>query len=504
MGNTFNTGRLINGLFTDANGNVGIGNTTPSYKLDVTGTGRFSGDVTLGGSGNPTLNITGSAGAYTSLFYMNAAGGGGSKIFANGGTNTLYLGTNNVERLAITSSGNIGIGTNSPAQVLDIVGTFRTRRPADTTQYIDVYSSGGEGFIDAVNSAAGTSQALIFRNGNSGGTTERMRISASGNVGIGTSSPSSLGNLTVLMPDASNGTGIVIRARNDGGTASQPALTYLNGSGNYIAQIVADNGTGYLGFNTGTSNTERMRIDADGTLKLGTYHSTAKFLPGADSNHYLRYNSSLDGLEMSGYSGVMFSTYGGSERMRITLNGEVLIGTTSSAWSSSNRCTLEVGGSSFTNAIVGLKMGSATGGYMYHNGTDMYINQDKTNRLYCIANNGGVYLTSGATSWTANSDERLKDITGDIENAVNSLMTLRTVKHTWKTDENKIERLALIAQDVEKVFPQVIDKGLLPNTPTNPNFDETEYLGVRYQELTPVLVKAIQELKAEIDILKNK
>ena len=74
----------------------------------------------------------------------------------------------------------------------------------------------------------------------------------------------------------------------------------------------------------------------------------------------------------------------------------------------------------------------------------------------------------------------------------------------WKSDKNNKENLGLIAQDVEKVFPQVIDKNKLSNTPSNPNNDETEYLGVRYTELIPVLVKAIQELKAEIDELKNK
>jgi hypothetical protein len=124
--------------------------------------------------------------------------------------------------------------------------------------------------------------------------------------------------------------------------------------------------------------------------------------------------------------------------------------------------------------------------------------------LYAIWQNasgtdqGGVYLAYGATSWTANSDERLKDINGTIDNALEKLNTLRTIKFSWKTDETKKEILGLIAQDVEKVFPQIVDKSKLPNE------DKTEYLGVRYTELVPVLVKAIQELKAEIDNLKNK
>jgi hypothetical protein len=89
------------------------------------------------------------------------------------------------------------------------------------------------------------------------------------NVGIGTDSPLSSQKLTVVMNNDTNGTGIAIRALNDGGTASQPALTFVNGSGNNIGQIVADNGTGYLGFNTGASNTERMRITSGGNVFVG-------------------------------------------------------------------------------------------------------------------------------------------------------------------------------------------------------------------------------------------
>ena len=92
----------------------------------------------------------------------------------------------------------------------------------------------------------------------------------------------------------------------------------------------------------------------------------------------------------------------------------------------------------------------------------------------------------------------MKNITGTIENAIESLQTLRTVKHTWKSDNTNKEHLALIAQDVEQVFPQVIDKSKLPSNPKEEQIDETEYLGVRYTELIPVLVKAIQEQQSTI------
>jgi len=100
-----------------------------------------------------------------------------------------------------------------------------------------------------------------------GSATQKMTITSAGSVGIGTTAPSSYGNLTVVMPNNSNGTGLVIKAINDGGTASQPALTFLNGSSAIISQIIADNGTGFMAFNMGA--TERMRITTAGALLVG-------------------------------------------------------------------------------------------------------------------------------------------------------------------------------------------------------------------------------------------
>ena len=98
-------------------------------------------------------------------------------------------------------------------------------------------------------------------------------------------------------------------------------------------------------------------------------------------------------------------------------------------------------------------------------------------------------VTSTATSWTAQSDERLKDITGTITDAVQSVQSLRPVRYTLKTDQDKTMRVGLIAQDVQKVLPEVVD------------VDAEGHLGVRYSEVVPLLVAAIQELKAMNDTL---
>ena len=116
------------------------------------------------------------------------------------------------------------------------------------------------------------------------------------------------------------------------------------------------------------------------------------------------------------------------------------------------------------------------------------VNYATSGRVTITNGTTGVVLSNGASSWSAFSDERLKDINSNIENAVEKLSNIRAVNYSWKSDESKKENLGLIAQDVEKVFPQIIDKnkGFIEN-------DENEYLTIRYTELVPVLVKAIQE-----------
>jgi hypothetical protein len=102
---------------------------------------------------------------------------------------------------------------------------------------------------------------------------------------------------------------------------------------------------------------------------------------------------------------------------------------------------------------------------------------------------GGVYLGYSASSWTGVSDERLKNITGEISNGLNKVNQLRAVEFTWKRDETNESQVGLIAQDVQAVLPQAIG-------------ENDGYLGVRYTEVIPLLVAAIKELKAEFDAYK--
>jgi hypothetical protein len=134
---------------------------------------------------------------------------GGSGVFLLGTfSNTNFiLGTNNTENMRITTAGNVGIGTSSPNVTLEANGKVRSTRSGVASQYLEV-DGGTSGAVYLT--AAGASKPFVIQNNNTTQSdiwfdqavaspylwlqagTEKMRLNASGNVGIGTTSPSQL------------------------------------------------------------------------------------------------------------------------------------------------------------------------------------------------------------------------------------------------------------------------------------------------------------------------
>jgi hypothetical protein len=188
------------------------------------------------------------------------------------------------------------------------------------------------------------------------------------------------------------------------------------------------------------------------------------------------------------------------ERMRIDSSGSLLINRSSSVNSSydfqigqgnsssviymeSNSSGVIIEGvDSVGNASNGFKMGHIT----------------STGRLQMrCGSTGGVELFSGNTSWSSLSDERAKDIIEPIADSISKVNKLRAVIGKYKTDDEDIRRSFLIAQDVEEVFPEAVEK-------TNFGIDGDEYLALTYDAIIPLLVASVQELTKKIEILENK
>ena len=179
----------------DSSGNVGIGTTNPTSKLVLYTNSATSVAINFGNSVNSWLAGIDSSGNYS--FYTN-------------GAYNVYFSTNGTERMRIDSSGNVGIGTSSPAQKLHvngnaILGGNPAAQWSNVTVSSDVAIQSAAPLLNFVNAAGSSRFGYLYHTGTAGslyllnqeagallfGTnnTEQMRINSSGNVGIGTSSP---------------------------------------------------------------------------------------------------------------------------------------------------------------------------------------------------------------------------------------------------------------------------------------------------------------------------
>lgn len=132
-------------------------------------------------------------------------------------------------------------------------------------------------------------------------------------------------------------------------------------------------------------------------------------------------------------------------------------------------------------------------------------NQDPTQRLDVNGNArfrsigssasaGALHYTSDGTLTTNTSDERLKTNINTLTNALEKVKQLRGVNYNWKEEENGDVRIGFIAQEVNKIVPEL--------TFINKNSDE-QYMGVHYDNVTALLVEAIKELSTGSSIVNN-
>ena len=283
---------------TASNGRLLLGTTTDNGALlQVAGSATFSSNLAIGGVslsswGGPFNVMQAPYGSYfggtstgatlmgnnnyyngTGYIYSNSDGAsqyqqyGGNHLFrvASSGTagNTITW----TSAMFINSSGNVGIGTTSPTAIsnyttLDVRGINGSLLYMGTssTASLRLIGEGTDAYID--NLTAGG--ALLFRTGSA---SERMRITSSGNVGIGTSSPTD--PLHINRDGASNYSSVRVT------NANSTADAYLGVGGSSVPNgSLQNNAYVWTAANTnfvfGTNDTERMRITSGGNMLIGT------------------------------------------------------------------------------------------------------------------------------------------------------------------------------------------------------------------------------------------
>ena len=405
-----------------------------------------------------------------------------------------------VERLRITSGGNVGINQSSPTAKLEVVDSAYHQlylKGSGTVGGIRFGNSGNQsGFIYYDNGPN-----LLFNVNNS----EKVRITSTGAVIVAGTSAYSDGTFGEAKLQFNTRTGNHIGACSVADTTNSITHVLLKNPNGAIASV----GTHNSDFIVLTGNTERARITSAGNFGIGDDSPAVRLeVKDNSSNNYgttIRlsqgYNSVFSEIA-SNFGGSMTLNAGegtttaimhfqvnNSEKMRLNNSGQLLVGTTSATSLGSHTGASNV--STFNQSGITLTQYGVTTGFYYDR-------LNFTNSQYFIVNSSstGVYLGNGSTSWTAYSDERLKTNITELDGtkAYNHVKTARAASFKWNATGYPTDmKIGFIAQDWETNYPEVV------NTTTETIDSVENPKGIQYTETVPVLMAALKQAISKIE-----
>jgi len=350
----------------DASGKVGIGTDSPTAALHA----KNAIDIdTNAASGTGVFRLQGGVSTYSGYIGFDAST---MSIGTNNASRGLSFAAGGSEAMRIDANRRVGIGTDNPAAakfsstpdgVLNLSGD---KPVVYLTEEDETDSNVWMGLSNEVGIIGNTGVALAFRTGASTAT-ERMRIDASGRVGIGTTPSSNWANNFVLQIGTkgsfANSSAFTGMSTNIVATSSGWATKYLaDGAGSAYLQAVSDGNHRFYTAPSGSAGatatlTEAMRIDASGNVgingasggaTLQVNQATASYID-IKSDNALRmrmYGDSNQAILVSEGVPLIFK-YGSTEAMRIANTGQVLVGSSTSPASGEVKQTLVRGGSSY-------------------------------------------------------------------------------------------------------------------------------------------------------------
>ena len=538
-------------------------------------------NLTIADSGHCGITIRSGATHDGAIYFSDATSGAaeydGYIYYTQNGRNLIF-GTAQTEAMRIDSSGNVGIGVTSPDSPLEVAGT----NPSLVTVH---HSDGGTGDearimlgalsgqqpdnrgagIAAVNNGAGHDLTIKTSPSHSLSPTEKVRITSSGRLLVGSTSSRANGygdNASLQLEGTSypkaaisailnsnNANGPSINFAKTRGTSNGSSTVVQSGDTLGVINFVGGDGTditspaakirvevdgtpgsndmpGRIVFDTtpngSASPSERMRIDSQGRLLVGTTSTTIASalltIQSSDPSFYIQKSSlpssgnaigairfadnsnNLGGMieaeaEASWTSGsshptrLVFSTTASSassptENMRITEDRQILFGTTTTNGS---------GGITFKTNIVG----SGTVASAVFSGDNR--DNDVITFLRSGSTVGKIKVAGSATQYFTSSDYRLKENVVPVSDGITRLKQLKPSRFNFVVDPGKTID-GFLAHEVQSVIPDAVD-GTKDEVDAD---DNPVYQGIDHSKLVPLLTAALQEAIAKIETLEAK
>ena len=480
----------------DSSGNVGIGTTSPSNNLDILSTTSGAtvsarvGSTAASGVNNANLIINNGGTGNATLRFDYESSTNRASIGVPQSTQALFFTTAGSERARIDSSGRLLVGTSSaPTGGLPQFSRFTVSLNNDAASNGGQLNLAGDArgslsigdalgqllFTDSTNGTYGSIQCQLDATPGNGdypgrivlattadgaaSPTERMRIDSSGNVGIGTTSPD--GKLHVHSGSAGSVTA--------NGNANN--LVIENSDTGGISILTPDNGFGYIMWGSPTSNEGailRYR-DSDNIFSIGT----------EDTNGILQ-----------------FRTGAGTEAMRITNGGDLLVNRTTrrsnEKFSVDNADNVAYFGCTTNSNVSSIQMVHA-----YAQGSQSATQIQFQNNTATTV--GSIQSTGSATSFNTSSDYRLKENVVDLDGAITRVKQLSPKRFNFIADADTTVD-GFLAHEAQTVVPEAV-------TGTHNEVDSDNnpvYQGIDQSKLVPLLTAALQEAIAKIETLETK
>ena len=457
----------VDGSFLSA-GNVLIGTTTDNgARLQVSGSSYFSQQVNIPNNidiafGTNTGNYIGQYYNGTDLLFYN--GTGGASFFGiNRGTGAATF-SSSVTANVGSLSGSFGLNVNVNSTFA--FGSTNGRRTGTITRdsgdkpglQFGYDATDNTGILAGATESLGAGLDFYTYNGSSWGN--RMRITSGGNVGIGTTTFAYSPRLAV----SSVGQNSIAIQTTDTVQGSAGTILYLGtgastGSSTYGQIVPLGNG------GTSAANLVLQPTGSNGNVLIGTTTDN-----GAR-------------LQVSGTA-----TFSGNVRINTNTTGVILNRDAVTNYNGIGYWTAGIG-----KWFVGMRENLSSNNYIIYSeiGTDVLtLNQASGAATFSSLGTGTVYSNGGTLTNTNPSDLNLKENIAPINYGLSEILQLNAVTFNWKNDTiNQGKQYGFIAQEVQKIMPDLVKKG--------------EYLGLDKEAIFTTLVKAIQELKQEIDTLKN-